>query len=64
MEKMEKLFVSRSEYEAIKKGKDILIVVEAKGESAMYACVRAYTTNSSSDRHSGYENAIFNGEVD
>ena len=34
---MEKLFISRSDYEAIKNGKDVLIVVEAKGESPMYA---------------------------
>lgn len=39
---MEKLFISRSDYEAIKNGKDVLIVVEAKGESPMYACVLSY----------------------
>lgn len=40
---MEKLFISRSDYEAIKNGKDVLIVVEAKGESPMYAHVLSYT---------------------
>jgi hypothetical protein len=40
---MEKLFISRSDYEAIKNGKDVLIVVEAKGESPMYARVLSYT---------------------
>lgn len=60
---MKKLFVSRKDYEAIKNGKDILIVVEAKGESAMYACIRSYATSSSSGNYSGYENAVFNGEV-
>lgn len=39
---MEKLFISRSDYEAIKNGKDVLIVVEAKGESPMYARVLSY----------------------
>lgn len=39
---MEKLFISRSDYEAIKNGKDVLIVVEAKGESPMYAHVLSY----------------------
>lgn len=40
---MEKLFISRSDYEAIKNGKDVLIVVEARGESPMYARVLSYT---------------------
>lgn len=40
---MKKLFISRSDYEAIKNGKDVLIVVEARGESPMYACVLSYT---------------------
>lgn len=40
---MEKLFISRSDYEAIKNGKDVLIVVEARGESPMYAHVLSYT---------------------
>ena len=31
------LFVSRKDYDAIKKGKDVLIVVEAKGEEPIYA---------------------------
>ena len=39
---MKKLFISRSDYEAIKNGKDVLIVVEAKGESPMYARVLSY----------------------
>lgn len=39
---MEKLFISRSDYEAIKNGKDVLIVVEARGESPMYAHVLSY----------------------
>ena len=38
----EKLFISRSDYEAIKNGKDVLIVVEARGESPMYARVLSY----------------------
>ena len=40
---MEKLFISRSDYEAIKNGKDVLIVVEARGESPMYARVLSCT---------------------
>lgn len=40
---MEKLFISRSDYEAIKNGKDVIIVVEARGESPMYARVLSYT---------------------
>lgn len=55
---MNRLRVSQSEYDAIEKGENTLIVVEAKGKSPMYAA------GSSSDRYSGYENAIFNGEVD
>ena len=39
---MEKLFISRSDYEAIKNGTDVLIVVDAKGESPMYARVLSY----------------------
>lgn len=42
---MEKLFISRSDYEAIKNGKDVLIVVEAKGESPMYARVLSYAVS-------------------
>lgn len=61
---MNKLRVSQSEYDAIKKGENTLIVVEAKGKSPMYAIVRSYAAGSSSDKYSNYENAIFNGEVD
>lgn len=60
---MNKLRVSQSEYDAIEKGENTLIVVEAKGRSPMYAIVRSYAAGSSSDKYSGYENAIFNGEV-
>lgn len=33
---MNNLFVSRKDYDAIKKGKDVLIVVETKGEEPIY----------------------------
>ena len=61
---MTRLFVSQSEYDAIKKGENTLIVVEAKSKSPMYAIVRSYAAGSSSDKYSNYENAVFNGEVD
>lgn len=42
---MNNLFVSRKDYDAIKKGKDILIVVEAKGEKPIYAHITYDATN-------------------
>ena len=61
---MNKLCVSQSKYDAIEKGEELLIMVKAKGKSPMYAIVRSYAAGSSSDKYSGYGNAIFNGEVD
>lgn len=57
---MQTLILNQSEYEAIEKGKKILIKVEAEGKTPIYALVHADTNNSSS----GYENAVFNGESD
>lgn len=42
---MNNLFVSRKDYDAIKKGKDVLIVVEAKGEEPIYAHITYDVTN-------------------
>lgn len=42
---MNNLFVSRKDYDAIKKGKDILIVVEAKGEEPIYARITYDSTS-------------------
>lgn len=44
---MNNLFVSRKDYDAIKKGKDVLIVVEAKGEEPIYARLSYDVTNNS-----------------
>lgn len=60
---MQTLILNQSEYEAIEKGKKVLIRVEAEGKTPIYAWIHANTDNSS-DRHSGYENAVFNGESD
>lgn len=60
---MKTLLLSQSEYDAIEKGENTLIVVKTKGKSPMYAIVRSYAAGSSSDKYSGYENAAFNGEV-
>lgn len=61
---MHKLILNQSEYEAIEKGKKVLIRVEAEGKAPIYAWIHANTDNSSSDSYSGYENAVFNGESD
>ena len=42
---MNNLFVSRKDYDAIKKGKDVLIVVEAKGKEPIYARITYDATN-------------------
>lgn len=42
---MNNLFVSRKDYDAIKKGKDVLIVVEAKGKEPIYARITYDVTN-------------------
>lgn len=41
------LFVSQKDYDAIKKGKDVLIVVEAQGKKPMYARLSYDVTNNS-----------------
>lgn len=61
---MLKIRIKQKEYDDIKRGKSVLIMVETKREPAIYACIRSYTAESSSDSESRYENAIFNGEVD
>ena len=57
---MKHIFLSIKDYEQIKKGEDVLIAVEAKGEPCMYALLSPYPHKIND--YSGYENAIFNGE--
>lgn len=60
---MKTVFLDRKYYEKIKNGEEVLIVVEASGESQMYATISAYPHKSSTN-YSNYENAVFNGECD
>lgn len=53
-------FIKVRDYDKIKKGEKIEIVVEAKNRSPILVCV--YQGVSTSTVDSDYENAIFNGE--
>ena len=61
---MRKICIKQKDYDDIKRGKSVLIMIETKREPAIYACIRSYKAESSSDSESRYENAKFNGEVD
>ena len=61
---MRKICIKQKDYDDIKRGKSVLIMVETKREPAIYACICSYEAESSSDSESRYENAKFNGEVD
>lgn len=54
-------FIKAGDYDKIKKGEKIEIVVEAKNRSPMLVCVYQGAPIKDGDC-SGYENAIFNGE--
>lgn len=54
-------FIKVRDYDKIKKGEKIEIVVEAKNRSPMLVCVYQGAPTSNSG-YSGYENVIFNGE--
>jgi len=58
MKDIQTYLVSKSEYEDIKKGKNLLISVVTKGEEPIYASIRSEAAR----RCSGYEDAVFNGE--
>ena len=60
---MKTILIGIKDYERIKNGEEILMVVEAKGEHPIYVNVSAYSQKSSNDC-SNYENAVFNGECD
>ena len=58
---MKKIFIGVKDYERIKNGDEILMIVETKGEDPMYVNVSAESKKQSND-YSNYENARFNGE--
>ena len=61
---MIKFLISKKEYESIKSNKEIMAIVEAKGERPMYVDISPYGNKNSNSDYSSYENAVFNGECD
>lgn len=62
---MKTVFISAKDYDKIKKGEEIEIVVEAKNRPPMRILASIDPVcSSTSTKFTGYENAIFNGECD
>ena len=59
---MKKFFISKKDYESIKNNKEIIAIVEAKGEHPMYVDISPHGNKNSNSDYSNYENAVFNGE--
>lgn len=57
-------FISVEDYDKIKKGESIEIVVEAKNREPMIVFVSGVSFSNSEPDYSNYENARFNGEFD
>ena len=60
---MKTVLLDKKDYDQIKNGEEVLIAVETKGESPMYATISAYPHKSNTN-DSSYVNAVFNGECD
>ena len=60
-----RVFISAKDYDKIKDGDDVELVVEARNRAPMsvYVSPMLYSVTKSNDA-AGYENAKFNGEAD
>ena len=61
-----RVFISAGDYDRIKKGEEVEILVEAKNRPVMaiWAFIASTGSSSPSSKPTGYENAVFNGECD
>ena len=57
-------FIRAKDYDKIKKGEDVEIVVEAKNREPMRVFVSSISFSTSESDYVNYKNAVFNGEVD
>ena len=57
-------FIKVKDYDRIKKGEDVEIVVEAKNREPMVVYVSNMSFSTDNSNVSGYANAVFNGECD
>lgn len=57
-------FIRAKDYDKIKKGEDVEIVVEAKNREPMRVFVSSISFSTSESDYANYKNAVFNGEVD
>ena len=57
-------FIRAKDYDKIKKGEDVEIVVEAKNREPMRVFVNSISFSTSESDYANYKNAVFNGEVD
>lgn len=55
-------WIKASDYDKLQKFDDIELVVEAKNRKPMRIFASRYPLNDNKPDHSGYENAVFNGE--
>lgn len=58
------IFVRAEDYDKIKKGKDVEIVIEAMNREPMTVFVNTTSVYTIKTDYSNYENARFNGEFD
>ena len=61
---MIKFLISKKEYESIKSNKEIMAIVEVKGERPMYVDISPHGNKNSNSDYSSYDNAVFNGKCD
>lgn len=57
-------FIRAKDYDKIKKGEDVEIVVEAKNREPMEVFVSRISFSTIKTDDANYENAVFNGECD
>ena len=61
---MQLIFISCKDYDKIKKGEDVEIVVEAKCREPMIVYVSKSFLSTDKSDNAGCENIVFNGEID
>lgn len=54
--------IKTKDYDRIKKGDEVVLVVEATNREPMKIFASIYSLSDDTPDHSGYENAVFNGE--
>ena len=57
-------FIRAKDYDKIKKGEDVEIIVEAKNREPMRVFVSSISFSTNKSDYANYKNAVFNGEVD